>query len=219
MKYKSWQDLGGFFHLTQSPPIGQSENGPLFTAEVALFAELNNFQISPIDISNLKLNDVTFTDRYNGKFPAHVSHDNMTGFHCLKALGYTAMDLPIIRWDSVKNGVLRKYWLHPRDVIAFLSLSNALFSPLAVLLLLFAMVSYLKPRNETSGKCMWFLRFGVMSVSKNYILKIVGKLGLALGNKLMVKYHGEKPFIDVFSYYFKDENHPCRVEIKEWYRE
>lgn len=219
MKYSNWQDLGGLFHLHELPTPDSSENSPTFTAEVCLFSVLNGFEIKPPLLENLKVSKYDFRDRFNGTIPCHFSHDNMTGLHCMRHLGFTSMELPIIRWDSTGKGILRQYWLHPRDIITYLSLSFAILSPLALLLLPIALVSYVKPREATSGKCLWFLRFGTMSASKNYILKVIGKIGLAIGNKTMLKYHGENPFEDVFSYYFKDVSHPCRVEIKEWYRE
>lgn len=217
-KYTDWQDYGGFFHVQKYPTRNGSENSPLFTAEVALFAKLNGFEIVRPVVKNLKVSEVDFRDRMDAKIPCHFSHDNMTGLYCLRELGYFSGSLPIIRWNSTKQGKYsRKFWLHPRDVLFFLALSHPIFSALSLLLLPIALVSFLRPREETSGKCLFFTRFGTMSLSKNYILRTVGKIGLAIGEKVMVKQYGEHPYIGMFDYYFKNEGHPCRVEIRKLY--
>lgn len=212
MKYEDWQDEGGFFHIQINPTKDGSENGPLFTAEVALFSKLNEFDLAPIDVDNLKVSDTKFRDRYNG-IPTHFSHDNMTGLYCLRELGFSSMSLPIIRWDSNDS----KYWLHPRDVIFYLALNNKLLSPLTLLLLPISFLTFLRERGNTSGKCLWFTRFGTMSLSKNLILKAVGKMGLWFGDFFMEPEHGDKPLQDVFSIYFANAGHPCREEAKELY--
>lgn len=212
MKYKDWQDEGGFFHIQHSPSKDGSENGPLFTAEVALFSKLNEFDLAPIDIENLKVSDVDFRDRFNGS-TNHFSHDNMTGLYCLKELGFHNMELPIIRWNSRGD----KYWLHPRDILFYSILKYKILSPLAMFLIPISIVSYIEEQGRTSGKCMWFTRFGTMTLSKNPILSAFGKLGFHIGNFLMKKQHGDKPFQDAFEIYFKNDGHPCREEIRRIY--
>lgn len=217
MKYSDWQDEGGFFHIQKDPTNDGSENGPLFTAEVVLFSKLNDFYVLHPDTISLKVSNVDFRDRYEGNIPAHFSHDNMTGLHCLRALGYAYMSLPIIRWNSTKNGDTRKFWLHPRDIIFYTSIRHSLLSPLSLLLIPFAIYTFFHKREVTSGKCLWFTRFATMSLSNNLIVKGVGKLGLKIADLMLRKEHGDKPFIDVFNIYFKNYGHPCREEIKVYY--
>ena len=183
MKYKTWQDSYGFIHVQNNPTTDNSENCPLFTAEVELLLRMNK----KANINNkpkwdmLKISDTKFLDRATGT-PQHFSHDNMTGLYIAKELGLHNMDLPIIRWDSKKEGKYdRKYWLHPRDIIFYGLLSGKIWGYiLAPLLFLAAMLSYREERGKTSGKAMYFARFGVLSLSKNVFKRFIGIQGLAL---------------------------------------
>lgn len=218
-KYKTWQDSYGFIHVQNNPTTNGSENCPLFTAEVELLLRMNG----KTSLTNrprwemLKASDTQFLDRATGT-PQHFSHDNMTGLYIAKELGLHNMDLPIIRWDSKKEGKYdRKYWLHPRDVIFYGLLSNKFWGYLlAPLLILFSIDTYTKPYEETSGKCLWFARFGVLSLSDNLFKRSLGKIGLVLGLKLMRHDHGDEAFQNAFGYYFKEYSHPVNQEIREW---
>lgn len=219
MNYKNWQDEYGFIHVQENPTVNGSENSPLFTAELELLFKLNNR--SALDIAPkwdmIKENDTKFRDRAIG-IPMHFSHDNMTGLYIARELGFHNMELPIIRWDTSKpDKYSRKYWLHPRDIIFYnLLKGNLLGFLLAPILFLIAIHSLLAERGKTSGKCMWFSRFGCLSLSDNGFKAFIGNVGLSISNLLLRREHGSQPFKDVFSIYFVEE-HPVNVEIRRYY--
>jgi len=80
-----------------------------------------------------------------------------------------------------------------------------------------AIVSCLAKKEVTSGKCMWFYRFGTLSQSKSPYKKIIGQMGLVLCEGFLTLTHGREPFKDVFGFYFKNPNHPVNQEINKWY--
>lgn len=214
--YSSYQDKYGFIHLHENPTIMDSENGSLFTAASFLLMIMNKTprdDMRFLDFYKLKKSDTEFYTHADTGV-VRCSHDNMTGLHITKALGLHNMELPIIKWDS--RG--RKYWLHPRDVIFYSYLSNIPFSGLLLpLLLLFSLHSFLRPRQETSGKCLWFYRFGVLTLSERSLARLIGKVGLSMGAWLLKREHGDMAFIGVFRIYFTDPNHPVNHEILKWY--
>ena len=220
--YREYQDKYGFIHLHKNPDIFDSENGSLFTAATYLLMALN--QTPTLDMQRpmyplLKLNEVTYVT-HPTTYQARFSHDNMTGMYIAKELNIHSEKLPISRWDSKKQSdpVMRKYWKHPRDLIFYSMLQGNLFGYiLAPLLLFMSIFSLIEPANITSGKCLWFYRFGILTLSENPYKRFIGSFGLLMAEKLLKKEHGDKPFISVFGYYFKDKNHPINIEIEKYY--
>lgn len=215
--YQNFQDQFGFIHLNENPTNLGSENGPLFTPASYLLMALNNTPNEGMPNPKyylLKKSSTDFvTEPLSPRF--RFSHDNMTGLYIARELGFHSMDLPICRW-SVGEG--RPLWYHPRDLIFYAALSNhKLGLALLPILLVISIFSYKKPKAVTSGKCLWFYRFGVLSLSKSPYKSFIGKVGLGMGELLLKAQHGSKGFLDVFSIYFKNKNHPINKEIAKYY--
>lgn len=220
--YGNYQDRNGFFHHKVNPVENTSENPSIFTAGPRAIMKFNGTSTNTLKkpkYHSLKKNDNQFYTHAFGPV-VRCSHDNMTGLYIARELEEHDMDLPIIRWDDHKNGRDRKYWLHPRDIIFYMSLDKSPFisflgSLISPLLWLFSIVSYLSPFGDTSGKCMWLYRYITYTISNNYFKKFVGYVGLLLGLIFMFPLYGFRPFTEAFSIYFKDESHPANVELRK----
>lgn len=214
-KYKSWQDSTGFIHLHENPDLKQSENGPTFTGELIVLSKMNNFTLNPAPALNLlQKSKRVYRTTVKQEWGKHFSHDNMTGLYCMRELGLDRkldFELPVYKWNN-------RIWLHPRDLIFYAALNRNFLGLLLIpLLLIISIHSLLKPREVTSGKCLWFLRFGTLALSGNYYLQLVGKAGIILLDTLLRARHGRLPLTDVFGIYYKDVNHPIRKEIEVYY--
>lgn len=215
--YRSFQDLRGFIHLNENPGLRESENPALFTAAVFLLIGMNKTPIRTMlrpqygFLQKSPSHFVTHPDSSVARF----SHDNMTGAYIARELDIHNLDLPVARWNVDSD---RKYWMHPRDLIFYGALSNYKVGlVLLPLLWLMSVPSYVQNRSKTSGKCLWFYRFGILSLSGGFWKRLVGKVGIGIGEVLMRPQHGSQAFIDVFSTYFKNRNHPINIEIRKWY--
>lgn len=224
--YKDYQDQYGLIHSQIHPALDQSENTPLFAAASFLLMRINKSSM----VGMLSPKFIYF--KHRGQFHTYYpngtdnrfSHDNMTGMYIARELGYLpkSFKLPISRWNShTREGAFeRKYWLHPRDIIFYSSLSqSALYSSLGTITLPLLLVISLGTwwSEGTSGKCLWFYRFNTLKLSKNPFKKLIGNVGIKLGELCMRKEHGKNAFIDVFKNYFKDPNHPINQEIIKYY--
>lgn len=198
-------DKYGLLHVQPNVP---SENGILFLAEYVL---LNHRVFGGLDASEqgMVITAMNLTEWSKGYFQAnipekgmHYSHDCMTGLQCLNFYFKGRGDF-YAKWNN-------RWWLHPRDLIFYSFLAKKKIGYLlAPLLFLFAYVSVRRERAITSGKCLWFLRFATLESGSGWHNKI-GYLGMKMCEKVMSKFHGEKPWADVFQIYFKNPDHPNR---------
>jgi hypothetical protein len=141
----------------------------------------------------------------------------MTGAYIARELGFHNMKLPTYAWH-VHTKTDKFGWYHPRDLIFYNYMNGGLLGAFFLpLLLLMAVHSYLKPKEVTSGKCLWFYRFQALRLFKGVWGRLIGSLGVSLGERLMKRQHGSQPFRDVFNFYFKNQNHPVNQEIKKYY--
>ena len=211
--YKEWLDRYGFLHLKPNPEPEATENAPTFTAELMLLQKLNYGSVGEIPaIKKLRLASGELRTTPVSTFGGHVSHDTVTGLYCIRELsGIKNFPLPTFKWNN-------RFWAHPRDHIFYGAMNG---NPIALLLLPLLLVisahTFKKERGNTSGKCLWFLRFGTLMLSKNKILQKVGKSGMILAEKMLEKEHGKNPFIDVFGIYFQEPLHPIRMQIVRFY--
>ena len=200
----SFFDKYGLLHVQPNEP---SENGILFLAEHVLLS--HRLGVGPELELNEILTAMDLTEWSEGNFQAlipeqgkHFSHDNMTGLQCLEYF-YMGMGDFHAKWND-------RWWLHPRDLIFYGLLAKHRWAKvLSPLLLLFAYVSVRRERAITSGKCLWFLRFATLE-SGSGIHNKIGYLGMKMCEKVMKKYHGDKPWADVFQIYFRNPEHPNR---------
>lgn len=212
-------DEYGFYHHVTNPNHMSSENPSLFSGGMGAMASLVNH---PILMSDFKaMEDGNNYTTHITDLHANFSHDEMTGQYCGRFVQrWDVKDLPIIKWKSqgVNDDYQRNYWLHPRDIICYLIFrNNVLGFLLSPLYILFAAVSFLAERNHTSGKCKHFYVASAWSAKGNRIQSFLGRRILSLGEKLCKKEHGEQPFIDIFSIYFKDKLHISHELIGEYY--
>jgi len=205
----------GYVHAKRGE---MSENGPLFTAEVELCNKiLNNDRTGLVEgfLNNSTKKGFYDPNPLDDNSPtAHFSHDNMTGLYSMATVfgfsGYIS-SFPVYKWNS-------RFWLHPRDLIFYSLLKGSFVAKLLLpVLFVMAMVSVKKPRQDTSGKCLWFVRFLTMKYSKCSITNVAGSIFFNAISKMLEKEHGPKPFEDVFSIYFKDKGHPIHARIEELY--
>ena len=137
----------------------------------------------------------------------------MTGYKCLHYNLYGTDGLtPILKWNN-------RWWLHPRDILFYLTLRlEGLCGFLLLLLLLpFLLFSLMKRREITSGKCLWFLRLTTLSMSQCPWLSSVATVYILLSNLILSVAHGNEPWQDIFRIYFKNPNHPIHEQIREIY--
>jgi len=176
-----------------------SENGPLFTAEYLCVTPMNSIRHARELCGKIHY-DTTLFQAQPPEKGIHFSHDNMTGLYILyKMAGLDITDLPIIFWNG-------RYNLHPRDIIFYLYMRTG-FKILIPLLIPFLIHSCLRPREETSGKCLWFVRS--YGIGNKYFTKLYHAL-------LKIK-HPLGGVIDVFSIYFPDINHPIHKRLRSIY--
>lgn len=205
-----WDEYG----LLHAMPNEPSENGILFASEYWALEKIHGHHIYNGDVA------IASTAMYKDWFVAnppekgvHFSHDNMTGLKCLMYNIYgTEAGTPILKWNG-------RWWLHPRDIIFYSALRlEGLFGSLLVLLLLpFLLFSLMKPREVTSGKCLWFLRLTTLHMSNCPWLSTVVEPIILITNLLLSIRHGNEPWDDVFSIYFKHPDHPIRGQVREIY--
>jgi hypothetical protein len=218
----SFFDDNGLLHVEPDTP---SENGILFLAELTLLKIANGFEPDIERISKAILSTITADPREHwfssnpdmeGSSLSGFSHDNMTGLYCLLYImeGVDMSKLPIMKWNN-------RYWLHPRDIIYYLLLRikfNPLRAILTCLLLPFMVHSCLRPREETSGKCLWLLRLVTINLEFNNKWTYYPSTALLfIANTLLSIKHGDEHWIDILYIYFKNTNHPIREQVREIY--
>ena len=205
-----WDEYG-LLHVQPNEP---SENGILFASEYWALERVHNHPIFEGDkaLRSTVVNENTFQANPPEQ-GGHFSHDNMTGYKCLHYNIYGTDGLtPILKWND-------RFWLHPRDILFYLSLRmEGLFGFVFVLLLLpFLLVSLMRRREITSGKCLWFLRLTTLSMSQCPWLSSVATVYILLSNLILSVAHGNEPWQDIFRIYFKNPNHPIHEQIEELY--
>ena len=211
-----------------------SENGPLFTAHFCMLQRLLDIPSNgAIEATNKMIvckvdDDMVIRPKWFDSNPAHdndenthFSHDNMTGLYCLKQMQeLERIELPTIRWNN-------RFWLHPRDTI-FYSIMHTrklayLFLPIIAIM---AWVSCRTERGRTSGKCMWWLRLQTLKLHDNKLVSWFGeKLYKRITNTVKKNHYMHdresiqfsSPWVDVFSIYFSEADHPVNVKMREFY--
>jgi len=205
-----WDEYG-LLHVAPNEP---SENGILFASEFYALERVHNHPIYEGDLAlrSTIVNENTFQANPPEQ-GEHFSHDNMTGYKCLHYNLYGTDGLtPILKWNN-------RWWLHPRDILFYLTLRlEGLCGFLLLLLLLpFLLFSLMKRREVTSGKCLWFLRLTTLSMSQCPWLSSVATVYILLSNLILSVAHGNEPWQDIFRIYFKNPNHPIHEQIREIY--
>lgn len=220
-----------------------SENGVLFAAEywtATKHLDSFNYEFKPIKlISNVYKYD-SEAEQYwfdpnpshNNDLSSHFSHDNMTGLYCLAYFtSFDLKNLPILLWNCVKPEKQGRWyyklqkklfgtylWPHPRDFFFYLTLKHNILGYLGLpLVFLTSLVSAFAPRDNTSGKCKWFLRYLTLAKHRNKLISLFGKISLRIFGKILEKEHGKQPFLDVFRIYFVLYEHPMHDKVKDLY--
>lgn len=212
-------DEYGFYHHITNPNHMSSENPSLFSGGMRSMATLvgRGLPYIPFGYLNKSLGWVTHIKDDHANF----SHDEMSGQYIGRFVqGDSFNKLPIIKWDSqgVDDEHLRKYWLHPRDIICYLIFrNNVLGFLLSPFYIISSCISFLAEREKTSGKCKHFYVAAAWSSKGNRIQSFLGRQILSLGEKLCKREHGNQPFIDIFKIYFKDKLHISHELIGEYY--
>ena len=210
-------DEYGLLHVQPNEP---SENGILFASEYWCLEKIHGHHIYNGDVaieSTISVSvDSGIEDIYGANPPeygGHFSHDNMTGLKCLMYNIYgTEMHTPILKWNN-------RWWLHPRDILFYtiLRLEGLCGFLLSLLLLPFLLSSLMRHRENTSSKCLWFLRLTTMHMSNcPWLSTIAGPL-LLLSTFILSFRHGNEPWDDIFSIYFTNPMHPIRERVREIY--
>ena len=197
-----------------------SENGPLFSAHYNMLCSLLG---KPEETKQPRgiIKDKWFDSNpaHDNDENTHFSHDNMTGLYFL-AMFFVEWDAPTIKWNN-------RFWLHPRDTI-FYSIMNYrklsyLFLPIIAIM---AWVSCRTERGRTSGKCMWWLRLQTLKLHDNKLVSWFGeKLYKRITNTVKKNHYMHdresiqfsSPWVDVFSIYFSEADHPVNVKMREFY--
>lgn len=150
----------------------------------------------------------------------HFSHDNMTGLYSM--LNCQLNNFPTLRWNH-------RLWLHPRDVIFYSIMHKRIWSYFFLpLLWIMAYISCRKEREHTSGKCLWWLRLQTLKLHGNKVVSWFGEKMYRDMTELLLREHyydlfrvldGKKEhvWINVFSIYFKEKDHPVNVLMREYY--
>lgn len=204
-------DENGLLHVEPDKP---SENGILFAAELYTLSLVNGQ--APSVHRAYDAVAATLMDPRKDWFPANppqiatrFSHDNMTGLYCLvHNMGGDTTKLPMMRWNG-------RWWLHPRDILFYTAIrqENTILASICLLLLIpFLIHSCLRPRGETSGKCLWLLRLCTANISPSPWLHVPSKWLIILANTLLHREHGEKHWQDILNIYFKHPEHPLREQ-------
>lgn len=219
-----------------------TENGPLFAAEYwvsTAHLEKHQFQKSRNVLLNCIKTSTLSGKRWFDPNPSHnnnelchFSHDNMTGLYCLAYVTDYMLDvLPIVRWNCVKPHKQDRWyyklqkklfgnyiWPHPRDFILYLTLKHSIFGYLGFpFLCLASFVSASAPKNDSSGKCKWTLKFLTLIKHENSVIRKIAQKSFVRFQKKLKKEHGDYPLIDVFQEYFKNHAHPMHDLIKRLY--
>lgn len=216
-----WFDNYGLLHVDKQP--SDSENGILFTAEYWTLKskerKLNNYEI---DYINKAIDSSKHAKGYYLLHPKskeiRFSHDNMTGLICLMKL--------VGREDYKKFKFwfndIRHHWkqrLHPRDIVFYAYCKGGFLGVLAYLFLfipsLAMIISCLQDHKvrggnkilKTDGKKLAWLRLNTLNLP---LTKLICSFII---NKNMPF----KSWKNIFSMYFKNEQHPNNQFKKEIY--
>lgn len=207
----SFWDEYGLLHVEPNIP---SENGILFASEYWALEAIHGHPIYEADLA--LRSTVVDKNTFQANPPEqgeHFSHDNMTGYKCLHYNLYQNDGLtPILKWNG-------RWWLHPRDILFYtiLRLEGLCGFVLSLLLLPFLLSSLMRTRQNTSSKCLWFLRLTTMSMSQCPWLSSIATVYILLSNVILSFRHGSEPWIDIFRIYFRNPNHPIHEQVREIY--
>ena len=217
---KEYQDSWGMIHNRKTANFGVSENGPLFTATYILFKLLYNNcynpsrDFTPGYVYNVGTRQYHADPSTNGE---HFSHDNMTGLYIWTYLTYfsSLKHLPTIKWNG-------RYWLHPRDAIFYGCMKGSVLASLLALVLypLMILYSFSKPREITSGKCLWILRLTAMTLHHSFFTSLAGTV---LGRLIQRKNNPKFDVVDIFERYYtkngawQNYDHPTLTVLRQIY--
>ena len=211
---KGYFDKFGLLHANKGK---ESENGPLFLAELVLFHYLSYKPVNGYWGEN-SLKYIKKEGWYDPN-PAsiapngpdvHLSHDNMLGIYALTYLfeAHQLGNLPLTRLNS-------RLWLHPTSLGINLLIKESKWGLFFLPWLFVSLLSSLtKSRQHTSGKCMWLLRLLLLS----FKYPAISSLGLNICDILLRKEHGDQPFKDIYAIYFLEGEHPIHNEINALYK-
>lgn len=194
---KEWFDKNGLLHVN---PGEDSDNGILFTVEYYLLRLIRNEFIDEyLENYNeqVKLHQKALGEYWQrpGSTENPGSHDNATAIACFSYLFNQPHHITL---------KMTAQFLNPRDFIFYNFLKGKFWAKLAMpYVLLSHYVTSKKPREETSGKCLLFVRYAC-TVGKS---KIMAKSWPIIERNLM-KIHGKRYWGDIFRIYFKREDHP-----------
>jgi hypothetical protein len=201
-----WLDSDNYAHLHINPTPNQSENGPLFTAQVNLYHNTNPDLKAICGYSLLK-EEMYFKANRNSS-SNHFSHDNLTGLYslCITGQYYELLKkLPILKWND-------RWWLHPRDPLFFLLCKRRFLclSPFfALVLFLVSLHSFAQEKGRTSGKLLWHVRLRTLrkvytSRISQAILRLWERIGLHIA---------DQTWEEISRIYFVDKDHPLHKMI------
>lgn len=218
----SFWDNEGLLHVE---PNQDSENGILFATEFHLSEKLlgNKLDSAKISIAINRTERIGWFDPLpsgDNQPWCHFSHDNMTALYCLRFLhGYSVQRLPIIEWNNNKDlERINNYWLHPRDILFYLIMKEKKWSYIGIILLgIMSLITCSAKRERTSGKCLWWMRLNILSLHSSNLVRTISKYILTVITKLLQKEHGKNPWIDIFNIYFRNPDHPVRLNIGRLY--
>lgn len=216
--FEGYFDKYGLLHVDKGV---YSENGILFLAEFLTLKKLNG-ELDAQGVS-LALSASLACKKYeednefwidpnpsdNNVPDVHLSHDNLTGMYALHKLCGLSVNTLFV------NKLNRRIWLHPRDLLFYTIMKNRSIGKYLVPLLIFFIIpSIIKPREVTSGKCLWFLRLHLLDIIYS---SFITRSLLWLTNHILKHDHGSTPFKDVFSIYFKNVDHPINIAMEKYY--
>jgi hypothetical protein len=205
--YEEWFDKVGLIHLDRYPDVTNSENGPLFSAYFHILHKNKkcNHPFLLRSIGAVQPAPHVFKPSANGG--THFSHDNMTGLYCMYYMAFRSVPshLPLTH----------KHVKHPRDILFYMYCHTLKYGGFLVKLLqhillafpcLAMVISCLRKYERdgttkaTSTKLLAFLRCKTFGLNKTFRLcsYILNKSGLYTS------------WGDVFEFYFKHPEHPCR---------
>lgn len=218
LEYRDWFDEVDLMHLNRNPDMGNSENGPLFTAEFhTLYAKVYGKKHSLLSNSINAVNPNPGIYKPSGNGGEHFSHDNMSGLYCMWYLysGKCPKHLAITT----------KYVKHPRDILFFLYAkmahkTNIFYKFLQHMLLIIPAIAMIvscyqtyKVRNgnkilKTDGKLLTWLRCETFGLTKT----------LAVCEWILKKRNIWYNWSHIFIYYFKTEGHPNNEMSEKIYK-
>lgn len=231
MDAESYWDENGLLHVKRGE---YSENGVLFAAHCSMLKMLTGqawYYKIPTNVVRSGWFDPNPAD--NNDINSHFSHDNMTGLYATFQMIYrNTKDLPVCRWNN-------RFWLHPRDLLFYSLMHNKVWSVAGLpFLFLAAWLSARKPRESTSGKCLWWLRLQTLKLHKWSIVRKFANKTLKFVESILVKNHKTRVYkepiktevgalnvyyevaswVDVFQIYFRDYEHPVNQLMREYYK-